>query len=106
MIVNTGEWVCIDIAADSGACDSVMPMECFCEMMKIHPSVQSARVAVRGRQRRVPCLGGAKVGGLDRSASALKGMAIQVADLHKPLLSLSGAQTWGSSHALARHMAR
>ena len=41
MDMDNNKWVCIDLTADSGACDSVMPRKEPCEKMKIYPLMQS-----------------------------------------------------------------
>ena len=91
MAMDTGELVCIDLTADSGACGSVMPRKGPCDIMNFDPSVQSER----GLQYEVanaetlPCLGEQRLEVWTEGASTPKAMAIQVADLHKTQLSLS-----------------
>ena len=41
MEMDINDWVRIDLTADSGACDSVMPRKGTCENIKIYPSLQS-----------------------------------------------------------------
>ena len=39
MDMDTNEWVCCDLTADVGACDSVMPRKWPREKINIYPSV-------------------------------------------------------------------
>ena len=59
MAMDTGEWVCIDVKADSGACDSVLPWKWLCEMMNVTPSVQPERGLQYelAKVETLPCLG-------------------------------------------------
>ena len=59
MAMDTGEWVCMDLTADSGACDSVMPRKGPCELMNMYPSVQFDRRLQYevANAETLPCLG-------------------------------------------------
>ena len=84
-------WVQIELTADSGACDSVMPRDGPCEDMQIFPSVQSeagfSYEVANGEE--LPCFGERRLLVWTEGAEQPRAMAIQVADVHKPLLSLS-----------------
>ena len=97
MELDNNEWVCICLTVDSGACDSVMPRKGPCEKMKIYPSMQSERglqYEVANAQT-LPCLGERRLEVWSEGAESAKSMAIQVADVHKPLLSLSKCADMG-----------
>ena len=74
-----------------------MPRKGPCETITIYPSLQSAR----GLQREVanaetfPCLGERRLEVWTEGAESAKAMAIEVADVHKPLLSLSRCADMG-----------
>ena len=85
------------MCADSGSCDSVMPLKGF-EHSKVWPSKQSERglsYEVANKQT-IPNLGERRLLMWTEGADAPKGFAIQVADVHKPLLSLSRCADLGS----------
>ena len=88
---EVGGWVQIELTADSGACDSVMPKAGIWDGIKIWPSVQSERgfeyEVANGST--IPCLGERRLQLWTEGADKPRAMAIQVADVHKPLLSLS-----------------
>ena len=68
MDTDNSEWVCIDLTADSGACDSVMLSKGPCEEMRINPSVQSERRLQYqvANAEPPPVLWGAEAKGVDR----------------------------------------
>ena len=94
--VNPSEWVQVEVIADSGACETVMP-KFLCNNIKIRESLGSksgveyevaSGVAVKNlgeRHCEVFCEG---------AASPMM-MHFQVADIHRPLLSLSRAADQG-----------
>ena len=94
--VNPSEWVQVEVIADSGACETVMP-KFLCNNIKIRESMGSksgveyevaSGVAVKNlgeRHCEVFCEG---------AASPMM-MHFQVADIHRPLLSLSRAADQG-----------
>ena len=89
--VSRDSWVQIELTANTGACDSVMPKTGPCAHIKIHPSAQS-EVGILyevASSESTPKLGERRLSIWTEGAGAPKGMAIQVADVHKPLLSLS-----------------
>ena len=90
MSMGEGEWTEIELTADTGACDSVMPM-ILCPDIPIVPSPQSQRGMEYevANAATIPCLGERRLEVWTEGANAPRGMAIQGADGHKPLLSLS-----------------
>ena len=90
MEVDNNDWARIDLTVDSGACDSVMPRKEPCEKMKIYPSVQPERGLLYwvAHAETLPCLGEKRLA-VWTDAETPKAIAILVADVHKPQLSLS-----------------
>ena len=88
---NESDWVEIEMTADSGACDSVMPRDGPCASLQIFPSPQSERGMIYevANKATIPCLGERRLEVWTEGAQMPRRMAIQVADVHKPLLSLS-----------------
>ena len=86
-----GEWIEIEMTADTGACDTVMPRSGPYESIQIYPSNQSERGMLYevANKQTIPCLGERRLEVWIENASASRNMAVQVADVHKPLLSLS-----------------
>ena len=83
-------WEEIEMTADSGACDTVIP-EGMCSFIPIIPSEQSRRkmeYEVANGQS-LPNLGQRNCLVWTEGAAAPRGISMQVADVHKPLLSLS-----------------
>ena len=86
MEMDNNEWVCIDLTAVSGACDSVMPRKGPCEKINIYPLVQSER----GLQYEVanaetlPSFLERQLEVWTEGAETSKAKTIQVADAHKP----------------------
>ena len=83
-------WEEIEMTADSGACDTVMPRK-MCSFIPIVPSMQSMREMEYevANGANIPNLGERRCMMWTEGASAPRGIAMQVADVHKPLLSLS-----------------
>ena len=95
MEMDSNKWVCIDLTADSGACDSVMPRKGPCENMKIYPSMQSERglqYEVANAQT-LPCLGERRFEVWTEGAESAKAMAIQAATCINPCCPRAGVQT-------------
>ena len=100
-----GEWIEIKLTADSGACESVMPRDGPCIGIPILPSYQSRNgidyeVA---NSATIPCLGERHLEIWTEGATAPRMMAIQVADVHKPLLSLSACADVGYESRLGKY---
>ena len=97
------EWVEIDLTADSGACDTVIPRT-TAELIPIMPSLASLQVmeyeVANGQS--IPNLGERRCLVWTEGASQAKKMNRQVADVHKGLLSLSQCAGTGSESRLGR----
>ena len=89
--VSQDRWIQIELTVDAGACDSVMPKAGPCADIKIHPSAQSeARKSYDlASPGTILNLGELRLSIWTEGAGAPKGIAIQVADAHKPFFSLS-----------------
>ena len=98
------EWSELELSADSGACDSVMPKEGACAQIPIVPSAQSQRAMEYevANAQAIPCLGERRLEIWTDGATAPRGMVLQVADVHKPLLSLSRCADIGYESCLGR----
>ena len=89
--ISQDRWIQIELTADTGACDSVIPKAVPCAHTKIHPSAQSEsgmsyEVA---SSETIPSLGERCLSVWTEGAGPPQGMAIQVADAHKFVLSPS-----------------
>ena len=90
------EWIEIELTADSGACDTVIP-KALAESIPIMPSLAS----LRGMEYEVangasiPNLGERRCLVWTEGATEAKKMTMQVADVHKGLLSLSRCADMG-----------
>ena len=83
-------WIEIESTADSGACDTVMPTK-DCEWIRIHESIQSKagmKYEVANGQI-IPNLGERRCIMWCEGAQEPLGISMQVADIKKPLPSLS-----------------
>ena len=90
------EWTEVEFCADTGACDTVMP-RALCKGIAITPSLQSLaclEYEVANKQT-IPNLGERKCLVWTDGLSVPRPMNIQVADVHKPLLSLSRCADMG-----------
>ena len=85
-----GEWVQVELCADTGACDTVMP-RLECPNIPITPSLQS----IQGLEyevadgHEIPNLGERQCVMWTEGATVGRRLNLQVADVHKALLSLS-----------------
>ena len=92
----TGEWHEIELTADTGACDTVIP-KTMCPGIPVVPSMQS----VQGMEYEVasgesiPNLGERRCEMWTEGATDAKAITMQVADVHKALLSLSRCADMG-----------
>ena len=90
------EWYEVELTADTGACDTVIP-KLMCPGIPITPSMQS----LRGMEYEVatgesiPNLGEKRCEMWTEGATSPKSIAMQVADVHKALLSLSRCADMG-----------
>ena len=93
---SEGEWVLVELTADTGACDTVMPIE-MCESIPIVPSLQSIRElkyeVANGQE--IPNLGERRCLMWTEHGSAPLLINMQVANVHKALLSLSRCADMG-----------
>ena len=81
----------MELTADTGACDSVVPKDGPLSSIAIVPSWQSENGLIYevANKATIPCLGERRLEMWTEGATASRCMAVQVADVHKPLLSLS-----------------
>ena len=84
------EWIEVELTADSGACDTVIPRKAA-EAIPILPSLASLRGMEYevANEQSVPNLGERRCLVWTEEATEIKRMNMQVADVHKGLLSLS-----------------
>ena len=95
------EWACIDVIVDSGACETVMPRN-LCQLIPIVPSAQSiAKVEYQvASGKDIPNLGERHCEVYAEGSPHPLLMHFQVADVHRPLLSLSKAADMGFTSCL------
>ena len=90
------EWVQVELTADTGACDTVMPRT-MCSGIPIVPSMQSIRElkyeVANGQE--IPNLGERRCMMWAENGSGPMLINLQVADVHKALLSLSRCADMG-----------
>ena len=97
MTAPEDEWYEIELTADTGACDTVVVPKAMCPGIPVTPSMQS----LRGMEYEVasgasiPNLGEKKCQMWTEGATAPKTINMQVADVHKALLSLSRCADMG-----------
>ena len=92
---NNG-WFQIEVTVDSGACDTVMPLS-MCEGIDVIPSLASLRgmnYEVANGQL-IPNLGERRCEIITPGSKRHKSITFQVADVHKPLLSVSSVASMG-----------
>ena len=97
------EWIEIELTADSGACDTVIPRK-LAEAIPIMPSLASLRgmeYEVANGQS-IPNLGERRCLVWTEGATEAKRMNMQVADVHKGLLSLSRCADMGFESRFGR----
>ena len=94
--ISPTEWVLVDDIADSGACETVMPKN-LCASITLRESVASkAGVEYEvASGKAVPNLGERHCEIFCEGAGSSTMMHFQVADIHRPLLSLSRAADQG-----------
>ena len=98
------EWVEVELTADSGACDTVIPRS-TAEGIPIMPSLASLRgmeYEVANGQS-IPNLGERRCLVWTENATEVKRMVMQVADVHKGLLSLSRCADMGYEGRFGRY---
>ena len=99
------EWIEVELTADTGACDTVIPRT-LCPSIPIRPSLQS----LRGMEyevadgRGIPNLGERRCLMWTEGAGEARHVNMQVADVHKGLLSLSRCADMGFEGRFGRTM--
>ena len=97
-------WTKVEVAVDSGACDTVMPAS-MCQGIFIMPSLAS----MRGMEYEVangaalPNLGERKCEMITHGSLNMKPITFQVSDIHKPLLSISRASDLGYECTMSKN---
>ena len=100
---GTDEWIEVELTADTGACDTVVPRT-MCPGIPIMPSLQS----IRGMEyevadgRPLPNSGERRCLMWTEHASGCRHINMQVADVHKPLLILSRCADMGFESRFGR----
>ena len=99
-----GEWEQIEMTADTGACDTVIPKK-MCEHIPIVPSLQSMREMAYevANGQSIPNLGERRCLLWTENATEAKAISMQVADVHKALLSLSRCVDMGHECRFGRN---
>ena len=103
--VGQGDWIKIDLTADTGACDPVMPAKGPWEGIIVSPSEMSRaeedyEVA---NSDPLPNLGERHLAVWTEGSRQPRHMCMQVADVHKPLLSLSRCADLGFESRFGNH---
>ena len=103
--VDQGQWVRIDLTADSGACDSVIPREGPWAGIQIVPSEMSRTQEEYevANAASIPNLGERHLSIWTEGSSHTRSLCMQVADVHKPLLSLSRCADMGFESRFGKH---
>ena len=94
--VSPAEWVLIDVTADSGACETVTPKG-LCPNIALREFAASKAGVEQevGSGKAIPNLGERHFEISCEGAGSSMMMYLQVADIHRPLLSLSRAADQG-----------
>ena len=102
---DESEWVEVELTADTGACDTVIPQK-LCPGIPIRPSLQSMRGMEYGVSdgRSIPNLGERHCLLWTENASQPRHINMQVADVHKTLRSLSRCADMGFESLFGRRM--
>ena len=97
------EWMEVELCADTGACDTVMPRS-MCKNIPITPSLQSINMMEYSVAdgHTIPNLGERKCLMWTEGATAERQINLQVADVHKALLSLSRCADMGFESRFGR----
>ena len=98
-----GEWIEVELCADTGACDTVIPRK-TCESIPIQPSLQSMQCMEYevADGHTIPNLGERRCIMWTDGAAAGRKINLQVADVHKALLSLSRCADMGFESRFGR----
>ena len=104
--VDPGEigWTEIEITIDSGACDTVMPMR-LCGHISVMETEDSKRGMVYevANGEEIPNLGERHCLLMTEDSQNPKAIVFQVADIHKPLLSVSRCADLGFQCVMGKH---
>jgi hypothetical protein len=109
MLCSTGpsgeaeEWIEIELTADTGACDTVMP-RAMAAHIPIQPSLQSLKSMMYevADGNEIPNLGERRCLMWTETAAEARKINLQVADVHKALLSLSRCADMGFESRFGR----
>ena len=103
-VSGSEEWYEVELTADTGACDTVIPKD-MAPSIPIVPSLQSQRgmeyEIANGDS--IPNLGEKRCELCTEGSSHSKAIAMQVADVHKALLSLSRCADMGFESRFGSH---
>ena len=90
------EWYEVELTADTGACDTVIPIK-MCQEIPVQPSLQSQRGMEYevANGEKIPNLGERRCIMWTDNAPAPRHISMQVADVHKGLLSISRCSDMG-----------
>ena len=96
-------WIEVELCADTGACDTVMPRK-MCQGIAIQPSLQSMQCMEYevADGNTIPNLGERRCIMWTDGAEEARHINLQVADVHKPLLSLSRCADMGFESRFGR----
>ena len=102
-VQSPDDWTEIEITVDSGACETVMPSD-ICSNIVVHQSSCShgAEYEVANGQS-LPNLGERRCLLMSLGSTVAKSITFQVADVHKPLLSVSRCADMGFRCILEKH---
>ena len=100
---NQEEWIEVELCADTGACDTVMPRK-MCQSIPVQPSLQSIKCMEYevADGNTIPNLGERRCIMWTDGATEGRRINLQVADVHKPLLSLSRCADMGFESRFGR----
>ena len=101
--IPAASWRELEVTVDSGACDTVIPTD-VCKEIKLQESAQSKQgmeyEVANGET--IPNLGERRCLMMTQGSMAPKRIAFQVADVHKPLLSVTRAADMGYQCVLGK----
>ena len=100
---NKEEWIEVELCADTGACDTVMPRK-MCQSIPVQPSLQSLKCMEYevADGNAIPNLGERRCTMWTDGATEGRRINLQVADVHTPLLSLSRCADMGFESRFGR----
>ena len=101
---SSTDWIEIEITVDSGACETVMPMS-LCRGISVLTSkqqVEGVEYEVANGET-IPNLGERRCLMMTSGSQQCKKISFQIADVHKPLLSISKVADLGFDCVLGKH---